>query len=99
MNNSNSMWKTQSLSASKNLVTALLLAIGLAFCSRVASAAPNPTVVPPNSRPYGASYSQWTAAWEQWAYGAPASMNPVTDTTGEFAAVGQHGPVWFLAGT
>ena len=38
------------------------------------------------------------AKWWQWALSAPESENPVTDTTGEFAAVGQHGPIWFLAG-
>ncbi len=36
--------------------------------------------------------------WWQWALSIPAAINPVTDTTGEFAAVGQSGPVWYLAG-
>jgi hypothetical protein len=38
------------------------------------------------------------AKWWQWALSAPESSNPVTDTTGEFAAVGQKGQIWFLAG-
>ena len=42
--------------------------------------------------------SLMAAQWWQWAIETPASENPVTDTTGEFAAVGQRGPVWFLAG-
>ena len=29
----------------------------------------------------------------------PAEQNPILDTTGEFAAVGQSGQVWFLAGS
>jgi len=29
----------------------------------------------------------------------PPEQNPVADTNGQFAAVGQSGPVWFLAGT
>jgi hypothetical protein len=38
------------------------------------------------------------AQWWQWALSAPASGNPLLDTTGEFAAVNQRGRVWFLAG-
>lgn len=38
------------------------------------------------------------AQWWQWALPAPASGNPLLDTTGEFAAVNQRGRVWFLAG-
>jgi len=51
------------------------------------------------SHPYGHTYGEWSAAWWQWALSIPADSNPLTDTTGEFAAVGQSGPVWFLAGT
>ncbi len=36
--------------------------------------------------------------WWQWALSIPAAINPITDATGEFAAVGQSGPVWYLAG-
>jgi hypothetical protein len=36
--------------------------------------------------------------WWQWALETPASENPLTDTTGQFAAVNQSGRVWFLAG-
>lgn len=36
--------------------------------------------------------------WWQWALSTPASENPLLDTTGAFAAVNQHGRVWFLAG-
>jgi hypothetical protein len=38
------------------------------------------------------------AQWWQWALAEPASNNPLTDTTGQFAAVNQRGRVWFLAG-
>ncbi len=34
----------------------------------------------------------------QWAYGQPVDVNPLFDETGANAAVGQSGPVWFLAG-
>jgi hypothetical protein len=38
------------------------------------------------------------AQWWQWALAEPSSDNPLTDTTGQFAAVNQQGRVWFLAG-
>jgi hypothetical protein len=53
------------------------------------------------------SVSQWTALWWQWAYAPPVHnppftgpiSNPLFDPTGAVCAVGQAGPVWFLAGT
>ena len=59
----------------------------------------NPRILPPQSHPFGKTYGQWAAAWWQWAFSIPEARNPVADTTGEFAGVGQTGPVWFLAGT
>jgi hypothetical protein len=44
------------------------------------------------------SFEQLTAEWWQWALSIPTPVNPQTDTTGQNAAVGQRGPVWFLAG-
>ena len=35
--------------------------------------------------------------WWQWALSIPVSENPLFDETGEFAGVGQSGPVFFLA--
>jgi hypothetical protein len=40
-----------------------------------------------------------TARWWQWIISTPQSDNPNFDTTGADCAVGQQGPVWFLAGT
>jgi hypothetical protein len=57
------------------------------------------TVVPPNQTFEGKTYGEWSAAWWQWAASIRASTSPITDTTGEHCGVGQHGPVWFLAGT
>jgi hypothetical protein len=45
------------------------------------------------------SYGQWAAAWWQWAFLTPKATSPLFDQTGEYAALGQAGPVWFLAGT
>jgi hypothetical protein len=53
-------------------------------------------VITPNSLAYGRTYSEWSAAWQQWALSIPASNHPLFDT-GD-CSVGQSGPVWFLGG-
>lgn len=42
---------------------------------------------------------QLSAQWMQWALSLPMDVNPVVDETGDLCAVGQRGPVWFLAET
>jgi hypothetical protein len=37
--------------------------------------------------------------WWQWATSIPTPVNPLLDVTGQNCMVGQHGPVWFLAGS
>jgi hypothetical protein len=59
----------------------------------------NPGIAPMQSKPHGHSYSEWQTIWWQWALEQPASVNPVTDSNGEFCSTGQKGAVWFLAGT
>jgi hypothetical protein len=49
--------------------------------------------------PAGRSYAEWSAAWWQWAFSIAKSQNPMLDETGASAAIGQSGPVYFLAGT
>src|SRR5580765_2042723 len=48
-------------------------------------------------------YGKLAAEWWKWTYSIPCTTalcpNPVFDTTGGYGAVGQHGEVWFLAGT
>jgi hypothetical protein len=46
----------------------------------------------------GAPIGEWSARWWQWAFGIPAPINPMADTTGGNCDVDQQGPVWFLAG-
>jgi hypothetical protein len=59
-----------------------------------------PSVFSPDSRPYGLTYPQWTAKWWQWFISIPNDNNhPLNDATGASCAVGQAGPVWFLAGS
>ena len=61
---------------------------------------PNPGVVlTPSSAPGGLTYGEWSAKWYKWAYEPPPAQSPVLDSTGANCAVGQSGPVWFLAGT
>jgi hypothetical protein len=59
----------------------------------------NPGVYSINSKPYGVSYGNWTAKWEQWLLSEPQVNNPATDQTGKNCGQNQKGPVWFLAGT
>jgi hypothetical protein len=63
-------------------------------------------VIPPHAHYRGHSYGEWSAGFWQWLLGTP-----VHDATGDIAhpalildgrvdcSVGQHGKVWFLAGT
>jgi len=53
-------------------------------------------VIPSNMVTYGRTYSEWSAAWEQWADSIPAANHPLMDN-GD-CSVGQSGPVWFLGG-
>jgi hypothetical protein len=59
----------------------------------------NPGILPPQSKPYGKSYAEWSAKFWKWAYSLPGTNHPLFDTTGEFVAAGQSGKVWFLGGT
>jgi hypothetical protein len=74
----------------------LLAATLLLSLTTLPSFADDTAIFPIDSRPYGKSYGQWATAWWQWAVSIPAANNPVLDSTGAFAGVGQRGPVWFL---
>ena len=87
-------------------VAVVLVSISFVFIilpsSSMVKAAENnyrPEVFPLTSKPYGKTYSEWSALWWQWALSIPTNANPVKDTTGKNCAQGQKGPVWFLAGT
>lgn len=62
------------------------------------AANPNPGVLPVNAHAFGTIYSELALRWAQWYIETPSSVNPVFDETGENAAEGQSGKVWFLAG-
>jgi hypothetical protein len=78
------------------LVPSGVLTLFVASTAGLAQAGPN--VLPPGSNAHG-GYAELAAAWMEWAFGIPAAMNPLFDTDGSDAAVGQSGKVWFLAGT
>jgi hypothetical protein len=73
------------------------LASLLATTTSFAEAAPN--TLPPESNAYGKGYAQLAAEWLEWLLAIPAASSPLLDPDGAFAAVGQSGKVWFLAGT
>jgi hypothetical protein len=56
-------------------------------------------VIPIDAVAYGSTYGEWAARYWQWVLSIPAATNPGNDTTGEFCAEGQQGPVWFLGST
>lgn len=82
---------------------AVIAAVGAAAATWAADlrAAPTKSPVVDLRKPtklWGRTPEQWTVEWWQWIYSIPAPTNPGFDTTGEAAAVGQRGPVWFLCG-
>lgn len=81
-----------------NRRTAAVLLAVTTLSAAAAQADSNPGIAPIQSKPHGKSYGAWAARWWQWALEIPAGVNPVPDTTGEFANVGQTKRVWFLAG-
>ncbi len=82
------------------LVAAAMLALGADLAAQCNPGNQgNPGVIPPHAKVHGKSYAQWGFKWWQWAFSIPLATNPIFDTTGANAAIGQHGPVWFLAGT
>ncbi len=56
----------------------------------------NPGVLPPQSHAFGKTYGEWLMESYKWRESFPVQANPMMDTTGEFAGLGQRGPVWFL---
>ena len=79
--------------------TLLLRAYSAAQAGSAAGNSANAGVLPPASSPYGQTCGEWSAQWWQWALSIPADRNPLLDPTGQDAAIGQTGNVWFLAGT
>jgi hypothetical protein len=80
---------------------ALVLILAITATSAVLFAAQgnqkNPKILPPNSKPLGLSYAEWSVKWWQWAYSIPLPDNPLFQD--EKCDVGeQPRHVRFLAG-
>lgn len=73
-------------------------AIALTLTASAASAADSP-LLPADQAVAGASQSNWSRSWWQWAASFDNAGSPVSDRTGARCGAGQQGPVWFLAGT
>src|SRR5713226_4733673 len=85
----------------RRVVVVIVISVGLIGAATIAGAQAGrqPQVFPLDDSPYGNTYGEWSAGWWQWLTTIPAATNPNFDLTGANCAVGQVGPVWFLAGT
>jgi hypothetical protein len=68
--------------------------MGLSSLALESSAPASAHVFPREATPYGQSYEEWAAAWWQWLYAIPKSVNP---QLGSPCDVDQSGQVFFLA--
>ena len=75
-----------------------MLAAGLAVAMGISAIQANAGILPPQSNPYGKSYSQWSAAYWQWLFGQPLDGHPGNDNPDFDVTAGQSGRVWFLTG-
>jgi len=72
------------------LVLMAPLPVGIAQGNKGNGSNGNPRVYPPNSRPYGMTYVEWSMEWVHWLLPKPAG------TVAANCSIGQSGPVWFL---
>lgn len=83
------------------LIAAFVTIVGLAALPVAAQDFPA-GIIPPDARPFGMTYGEWSAKWWQWALSLAANQNPFFDEGGSCTngANGQAdpGPVWFLTG-
>jgi hypothetical protein len=86
-----------SLSLRTGVARATLVLLAWVLCSTTARAQDGQPA-PPDATVYGMTMPDWAAAWIQWRYSLPRSVDPdaVGDTTGERSGIGQRAPVWFL---
>ncbi len=76
--------------------TLLMLLIAVSFAMPSSAQTTGTQTIDRDSIAYGRTYSEWSAAWEQWATSVPVTNHPLFDK-GD-CSVGQSGPVWFLGG-
>ena len=78
------------------VIVALVLGMAVLAAPNVMAQSEGPNVIDRDSVAYGRTYSEWSAAWEQWSDSIPVAQHPLF-TDGD-CSVGQSGPVWFLGG-
>ncbi|MGF6968721.1 hypothetical protein OKW43_005749 [Paraburkholderia sp. WC7.3g] len=86
----------------RRLTLALAMAgvvLGLSCASKAFAQSANSEVYGPGAKIAGATYAQWSQTWWQWLLAIPANKNPQNDTSGQFCATNQSGPVWYLVGS
>ncbi len=83
--------------------TTLILACSVALADNKGAAVKkvgnlgNPGIAPPQSMPYGKSYSEWSTMWWEYAITTPLAVSPFG--YGMDPWIGQTGPVLLLGGT
>jgi len=78
------------------VVVAIVLCLAMLAVPSAVAQSLGPKVIKPDSVAFGRTYSEWSAAWQQWALSIPVAHHPLFDN-GD-CSVGQSGPVWFLGG-
>jgi hypothetical protein len=78
------------------VVVAIVLCLAMLAVPSAVAQSVGPKVIKPDSVAFGRTYSEWSAAWQQWALSIPVAHHPLFDN-GD-CSVGQSGPVWFLGG-
>ena len=79
------------------LLVALALVAGVFTPAIQANGPMHFQVIDRDSVAYGKTYSEWSAAWWQWALSLPTNNHPLFDSSTDIS-VGQSGSVWFLGG-
>lgn len=73
------------------------LILAVLFASNVA--AETDALISPDELIAGATQTEWSVRWWQWAFSFDRARSPIADRTGEMCASRQSGDVWYLAGT
>ena len=75
-----------------------LLLVSLTLLSCTGQPAGGVLVIPlnPNSLHEGKNYAAWSVEWWKWALSQQVATHPLFDPTGQNAAQGQTGDVWFI---
>ena len=78
------------------LLITTLLSLGAGTTARADQA--QPQILPPESHPFGKSYSEWVAAFWKWLLEYPLPGNPALEQPNPFdLSARQSGQVWFWA--